>query len=437
MPELYRFDKNRELYARAQEMIAGGISSQIRRAELPVPLWFERAKNGLMWDVDGNEYVDYVMGMGPNIFGHAPDFIVDAVARDMRDGFVFAGQMELELEVTEMVRGAVPLKGPVRYASSGTEIDQVALRLARGYTGRSKYLKFEGHYHGWTDTVAFSVHPPLEQAGAFESPVAVPESGGIAPGSDHDIVIAPWNDLDTLTTVFEKHGNELACVLTEPILCNTNCIVPRPGYMEGMRELCDKYGVLLIFDEVITGFRVALGGAQEMLGVEPDLATYAKALAGGFPLSMMIGKPEIMAMLGDGRVQHGGSFNSNVMSMSAARAGLKHILENPDRFYRDLESRGKRLIEGLKRVGQEAESDLQVQGLGSTFWTNFTTKEEIFDYRDHAKNCDEEKYHRFAQAMLERGIRLSTNGRWHVASSHTDAEIDRTIEAARFALAAI
>jgi glutamate-1-semialdehyde 2,1-aminomutase len=437
MPELYRFDKSHELYARAQEMVAGGISSQIRRAELPVPLWFERAKDGLMWDVDGNEYVDYVMGMGPNIFGHAPDFIIEAVAKDMRDGFVFAGQMELELQVTEMVRASVPLNGPVRYASSGTEIDQIALRLARGYTGRPKYLKFEGHYHGWTDTVAYSVHPPLDQAGPFESPNAVPESGGIAPGSDHDIVIAPWNDLDALTAVFEKHGSELACVLTEPILCNTNCIVPRPGYMEGMRELCDKYGVLLIFDEVITGFRVALGGAQEVLGVEPDLATYAKALAGGFPLSMLIGKPKIMALLGDGRVQHGGSFNSNVMSMSAARAGLTHILENPVDFYSDFESRGKRLIEGLRRVGQEVESDLQVQGLGSTFWTNFTTKDEIFDYRDHAENVDEEKYHRFAQAMLERGVRLSTNGRWHVASSHTDADVDRTIQAARSALQAI
>ncbi|MBC8424454.1 aspartate aminotransferase family protein [bacterium] len=437
MPELYRFDKSQELYARAQEMVAGGISSQIRRAELPVPLWFERAKDGLMWDVDGNEYVDYVMGMGPNIFGHAPEFISDAVARDMRDGFVFAGQMELELEVTEMVQSTVPLKGPVRYASSGTEIDQVALRLARGYTGRPKYLKFEGHYHGWTDTVAYSVHPPLDQAGPLDSPIAVPESGGIAPGSNHDIVIAPWNDLDALKAVFEKHGSELACVLTEPILCNTNCIVPRPGYMEGLRELCDRYGVLLIFDEVITGYRVALGGAQELLGVEPDLATYAKALAGGFPLSMLIGKPEIMAVVGDGRVQHGGSFNSNVMSMSAARAGLKHILENPDGFYRDLEARGNRLMEGLKRVGREVESDLQVQGLGSTFWTNFTTKEEIFDYRDHAANVDEEKYHRFAQAMLERGVRLSTNGRWHVASSHTDADVDRTIEAAKSALQAI
>lgn len=437
MTELYRFDKSQALYNRAQQMVAGGISSQIRRAELPVPLWFERAKNGLMWDVDGNEYVDYVMGMGPNIFGHAPDFIVDAVARDMRDGFVFAGQMELELEVTEMVQSSVPLKGPVRYASSGTEIDQVALRLARGYTGRPKYLKFEGHYHGWTDTVAFSVHPPLDRAGPLGNPIAVPESGGIAPGSDKDIVIAPWNNLDALTAVFERHGNDLACVLTEPILCNTNCIMPRPGYMEGMRELCDQYGVLLIFDEVITGFRVALGGAQELLGVEPDLATYAKALAGGFPLSMMIGKPEIMEMLGDGRVQHGGSFNSNVMSMSAGRAGLKHILENPDRFYSDLNARGNRLIKGLKRVGREVESDLQVQGLGSTFWTNFTTKEEIFDYRDHAENVNEEKYHRFAQAMLERGIRLSTNGRWHVASSHTNAEVDRTIEAARSALMAI
>jgi glutamate-1-semialdehyde 2,1-aminomutase len=431
---MYRFDESRKLFARAQGMVAGGVSSQIRRGEAPVPLFFARAKDGKMWDVDGNEYVDYVMGMGPNIFGHAPNFIVDAVARDMAGGFVYAGQMELELEVTEMVQSAIPLKGPVRYASSGTEIDQLVLRLARGFTGRPKYVKFEGHYHGWTDTVSYSVHPPLERAGPADAPAAVAESGGMAPGSADGIVIAPWNDLAALGRVFDRQGEEIACVLMEPILCNTNCIMPRPGYLEGVRDLCAEHGALLVFDEVITGFRVALGGAQETLGVVPDLATYAKALAGGFPLAMLVGRPEIMELVGDGRVQHGGSFNSNVMSMSAARAGLQHILRDPDGFYRDLHERGYRLMDGLRQAGREAESDLQVQGIGSTFWTNFTTREEIFDYREHARYCDEAKYRRFAQAMLERGVRLSTNGRWHMASSHTDEEVERTIEAAREAL---
>ena len=431
---MYRFDESRKLFARAQGMVAGGVSSQIRRGEAPVPLFFARAKDGKMWDVDGNEYVDYVMGMGPNIFGHAPNFIVDAVARDMAGGFVYAGQMELELEVTEMVQSAIPLKGPVRYASSGTEIDQLVLRLARGFTGRPKYVKFEGHYHGWTDTVSYSVHPPLDLAGPADAPAAVAESGGMAPGSADGIVIAPWNDLAALGRVFDRQGEEIACVLMEPILCNTNCIMPRPGYLESVRDLCAEHGALLVFDEVITGFRVAFGGAQETLGVVPDLATYAKALAGGFPLAMLVGRPEIMELVGDGRVQHGGSFNSNVMSMSAARAGLQHILRDPDGFYRDLHERGYRLMDGLRQAGREAESDLQVQGIGSTFWTNFTTREEIFDYREHARYCDEAKYRRFAQAMLERGVRLSTNGRWHMASSHTDEEVERTIEAAREAL---
>lgn len=431
------FDSSEELYERANTMIAGGVSSQIRRGETPVPLFFSRGKGGKLWDVDGNEYVDYVQGMGPNIFGHAPDFIIDAVTRDMQDGFCFAGQFEQEITVTEMVGQAVPLKGLVRYASSGTEIDQLALRLARGFTGRPKYVKFEGHYHGWTDTVLYSIHPPLDEAGPRNDPTPVGESAGMAPGSAADIIVAPWNDLEALRRVLARDGDEIACVIMEPILANTNCIVPRPGYLEGARDLCRQFGALLIFDEVITGFRVALGGAQEITGVVPDLATYGKAIAGGFPLSMLVGPVEIMGMIGDGTVYHGGSFNSNVMVMSAARATLEHITADPEAFYSDLNGRGMQLMEGLRDAGERAGVDFLVQGVGSTFWTTFTDKPEIHDYREHAAYTDPDKYTRFAAAMLERGVRLSTNGRWHMASTHTDDEIEKTVGTAYDALRAI
>jgi glutamate-1-semialdehyde 2,1-aminomutase len=432
-----KFARSAELFEKANSLVAGGVSSQIRRGEKPVPLFFERAQGAHMWDVDGNEYVDYVMGMGPNLFGHAPKFITESVARDMRDGYVFTGQFEKELEVAAMVREAVPLKGLVRFASSGTEIDQLVLRLARGFTGRTKYVKFEGHYHGWTDTVLYSVHPPLDKAGPEESPTPVGESQGMAPGAANDILIAPWNNLPVLERIFKQHGRDIACVIMEPILGNTNCITPKPGYLEGVQALCRKHGALLIFDEVITGFRVALGGAMEVTGVTPDLATYAKAMAGGFPIAMLLGREEIMKLVGDGTVYHGGSFNSNVMSISAAHASLKHIMADPARFYGDLNGRGFALMEGLRDAARRTESDLHVQGVGSFFATSFTTKREISDYRDHARHCDEPKHGRFVQAMLERGVRLATNGRWHMSSAHSDQDVERTVSAAYEALRAI
>lgn len=431
------FDQSQELFARASQLVAGGISSQIRRGESPVPLFFTHGKGGKLWDVDGNEYVDYVQGMGPNIFGHAPDFIIDAVTRDVQSGFCFAGQFEGELIVSELVQRAIPLKGLLRYASSGTEIDQLVLRLARAYTGRPKYVKFEGHYHGWTDSVHYSVHPSLEDAGPADWPDPVAESEGMAPGSAADIIIAPWNDASALERVFQAHGDEIACVIMEPILANTNCILPRPGYLEAARRLCDRYGALLIFDEVITGFRIALGGAQETTGVRPDLATYGKAIAGGFPLSMLAGPEEIMALVGDGRAHHGGSFNSNVMVMSAARATLEHLLKEPEAFYSDLNGRGHTLMDGLRDAARRAGVDMLVQGVGSTFWTTFTDRDAIHDYRDHAQYTDPARYARFAEEMLQRGVRLSTNARWHMASSHSDDDVNKTVDAAYEALKAV
>lgn len=431
------FERSKELFERANTMVAGGVSSQIRRAESPVPLFFERGKGSKLWDVDGNEYVDYVMGMGPNLFGHAPDFILEAVTRDIQNGFCFAGQFEQELAVSELIRKAIPLDGLVRYASSGTEIDQLVLRLARAFTGRDKWVKFEGHYHGWTDTVLYSVHPPLDQAGPDDSPTPVGESAGMAPGSADDIIIAQWNDLDALRAVFEAHGDEIACVIMEPIMGNTNCIVPRPGYLQGTLDICESYGALLVFDEVITGFRVALGGAQELSGVVPHLATYGKSVAGGFPLSVLAGRSDIMALVADGTVQHGGSFNSNVMVISAAQASLEHISADPEAFYSDLNGRGLQLMEGLRDAAGRAGTDMLVQGVGATFWTTFTDRAEINDYREHAKYVDEGKYTRFAAEMLNHGVRVSTNARWHMSSAHTDEDVEKSVAAAYESLQAI
>ncbi len=429
-------DRSSQLYERAKSLVAGGISSQIRVNEpAPVPLFFDRAEGSRMWDADGNEYIDYIQGMGPNLFGHAPEFINRQVEEDMRKGYVYAAQFERELEVAELALGMIPMPDArVRFASSGTEIDQLVIRLMRGYTGRPKYLKFEGHYHGWMDSVNYSIHPPLDAAGDAASPNVVSESQGMDPGTADGVVVCEWNDVEALERAFEQHPNEIAGVIMEPILANTNCIMPKPGYMEAVKKICAENGALLCFDEVITGFRVAAGGAQEYLGVIPDLATYAKSMAGGFPVAMLAGRSEIMEILGNGTVYHGGSFNSNVMTMAAAYASLKHIADAGPAFYTELNGRGLHLMDGLRQAAVESESNLHVQGVGSVFSISFTTKPEIVNWRDHARNCDDALYARFARAMMERGVRLSSNGRIHMSSAHTDEDVQQTVEAARQAL---
>ena len=429
--------RSRELMERARRVVAGGISSQIRLNEPGgEPLFFDRAEGALMWDADGNEYIDYIQGMGPNLFGHAPEFVSAQVAEDMRKGYVFAAQFERELEVAEMAAAAVPIEDcTVRFAGSGTEIVQLAIRLARGYTGRPKFIRFEGHYHGWMDSVNHSVHPPVAQAGDVDAPIPVGESAGMDPGAATQIIPCQWNDIERLEDAFERNRGEIAAVIMEPINANTNCIMPEIGYLEAAKEIAHRNGALIIFDEVITGFRVAYGGAQELLGITPDLATYAKSIAAGFPIAMLAGRREVMDVLGSGKVYHGGSFNSNVMSISAAHATLTHLKSEGDAFYADLNRRGERLIDGLRRAGVETETDIHVQGLGSVFGVSFNRSSDIVrNYRDHATKCDDARYTQFASEMMLEGVRLSSNGRVHMSSAHTDEQIGATVEAARRAL---
>ena len=258
-------------------------------------------------------------------------------------------------------------------------------------------------------------------------------SGGISKGTADEVVIAPWNDIEALENILKVH-HDISAIITEPILWNSNVILPNPGYLENLRKLCNQHGILLIFDEVGTGFRVALGGAQEIYGVEPDLSTYAKSMAGGFPIAMLAGKPEIMDYMSNGNVVHGGSFNTNVMSVSAAHATLDYLLKNED-FYKSLNKNGDILIKGLKEVAKKHDIDILIQGLGSVFYLSFTNLDSIKNYRDHANNVDQEKYREFSKLMLLNGIRLSQNGRWHMSSSHDISDIEITIKAAELSFA--
>ena len=427
-----KFNKSKELYSKAKELVPGGVSSSIRQTEWPVPLFFDKAHGSKMWDVDGNEFIDYVMGMGPNIFGHAPQFVTQSVYEDMQNGYCLTGQTVKENEMSEFIKKTISFNRKVRYASSGTEIVQVALRLARSFTNKNKFLKFEGHYHGWMDSVLYNSHPDISNEENIFNPV--PESGGISHGTSNEVVIAPWNDIEALENILKDNHNEISSIITEPILWNTNVILPEDGYLEKLRLLCDKYNILLIFDEVGTGFRVALGGAQEIYGIEPDLSTYAKSMAAGFPIAMLAGKPEIMDSLSNGKVVHGGSFNTNVMSVSASHATLNYLLSNKN-FYKNLNSSGETLIKGLEEAASKNGIDILIQGLGSVFYLSFTSAKSIKNYREHTLNIDFGKYKEFAKLMLLNGVRLSQNGRWHMSSAHSEEDIEKTIYAANLSFA--
>ena len=436
---MLKFDKSRELFELAKESHAGGVSSISRSSEVPFPLFFERGEGSKLYDVDGNELIDYVCGFGPGVFGHSPQFLVDAVTRGMRDGLTFAGQHRREIEVSQMIQRLVPCADLVRYSSSGTEAVQAAVKLARGYTGRDKVIKFEGHYHGWMDNVHYSLAPPLDEAGPDDAPIPVPISAGVSRATAREIIVLPWNNIEVLRKTLDREGRDVAAIIMEPIMFNTNCIFPKPGYLEEVRRLCDEHGIVLIFDEVITGFRLALGGAQELLGVTPDLATFAKAAAGGLPLSVLAGKREMMALVADGTVHHGGTINSNMLSMAAAEAALEKLVENDGAVHKQLYAMGNRLMEGLRQLARKHEQPMLIHGPGPAFNVSFTDAEEdeITDYRSHIRNVDLKKYERFRIGMLERGVRLIARGLWYVSTAHTEDDIAKTLAAADEVLASL
>jgi glutamate-1-semialdehyde 2,1-aminomutase len=429
-----RYAKSIALYERAKRHMAGGVNSSFRLGGVPVPLFYARAEGAYLFDVDGNRYIDYVAGMGPTILGHAPRAVTQAVAASLADGQLYAGGSEAEIELAEMIAAHVPCAEMVRLALSGTEADQAALRLARAVTGRRKIVKFEGHYHGWLDSICVSIKPALNAAGPESEPVPVAESTGMSPGAAEDLIIASWNDVVALERLFAARGSEIAGVIMEPIMCNSGTILPAPGYLEAVQGLCRKAGALLIFDEVITGFRVGLGGAQKLLGVTPDLAVFAKAVAGGFPMSVLAGKRAIMERLVGHGVMHGGTYNGHAASVAAAIAAIKELARDGAAVYRGMEALGKRLMEGLKATAAKRRVALQVQGLPTVFTTSFSDKQAMRNWRDVATG-DAVKLAAFNRALQDRGVRVTSRGCWFISAAHTSQDVDRTLEVADAALA--
>jgi len=409
------------------------VSSNVRLLAKPLPLFFERAEGAMIYDVDGNGYIDYVLGQGPMILGHSHPAVLAGVNAAMQKGQLFAGQHELEITVAEKMVQLIPGAELCRFGLSGSEMVQAAMRLARAITGRTKILRFEGHYHGWFDNVLISVAPPLDKAGPREHPNVLPGTPGQTASALEDFFVLPWNDLALVEQIFAEHGSEIAAVMTEAMMCNTGAIPPEPGFLAGLRRLCDQHGALLYFDETITGFRLGLQGAQGRFGVTADLSSFAKAMAGGFANAALVGKRAYMQRFAEG-VNHSGTFNSNVIAMAASAAAIAELEKEDGALYRQLEQNGTALMTELRAIGQRLGLPLHVQGLPTAFHVSFTELPAIRDYRDFAQHCDKERYSRFCVAMLERGVRLIERGVWYLSAAHTPLHLEQTLHAVEAAL---
>jgi glutamate-1-semialdehyde 2,1-aminomutase len=443
VPALVRPERHRRselLYRRALRRIPGGVNSTARATWSgwePYPLFVRSGDGAYITDVDGNTYVDYLLGLGPMLLGHRPPAVTEAVVRFLRErGSVFALPVEEELELAERLAEAVPSVDQVRLTNSGTEAVMYAVRLARAYTGRPLLVRFEGMYHGFSDVVYWSKHPPLEEAGPDEAPVPVPQGPGLPPGLERSLVVLPWNDADALERLLAERGHEVAAVITEPVMCNTGCILPEPGYLERMRELTLRHGVVLIYDEVITGFRMGLGGAQGHYGIRPDLTVFAKGLGGGFPIAALGGRGELMEKVADGTVSMAGTYAANGIAVSAGIAALTE-LARPG-VQEELFRQGERLRVGLSRVLREAGLPVQVVGIGGVFQVWFSTR-PIRSYRDAVRHARQDLFRLWWEEMLDRGI-LFHPGPFEnlfLSTRHGAAEIDRTLQMAAEAAQAV
>jgi glutamate-1-semialdehyde 2,1-aminomutase len=415
-------EKSARWFERAKRVLAGGISSSARSTTtgpLPYPLYFNQGRGSRIWDADGNEFIDYLLSYGSVVLGHADAGLTETLHLQVDFGTMFGTCNTLEVELAEQICKMVPCANLVRYANSGSEAMCGAVRAARGFTGRNKILKFEGHYHGWVDVLAVSNRPSLEQAGPAESPNSIAHSLGMPSGVVSDVVIAPWNDIAVLKQILDRHEGEFAAVVAEPIVANNACIMPAPGYLQALRQECDRRGIILIFDEIVTGFRTSPGGAQDLFGVLPDIAVFSKALGGGLPLSAFAGRRDIMEMVATNTVKHGGTYNGNPLCAASALYTLRQL--NEPAVHARIDSAGRAIMEAITRTAHDRGIPCIVQGQPSMFQVVFNeTGKAPMNYRD-LQTADTRRYAHFRQNLLERGIHLNSSGLacWFISSAHT------------------
>jgi glutamate-1-semialdehyde 2,1-aminomutase len=423
--------QSEDIFARAQKLIPGGVNSPVRafKAVGGTPLFIRKAEGSRLWDADGNAYIDYVGSWGPMILGHAFPPVVEAVAQAAARGTSYGAPCAAEVELAERVTRLMPSLEKVRFVSSGTEATMSALRLARGFTGRRKILKFDGCYHGHADAL-------LVAAGSGVATLGIPGSPGVPEGTVADTLVAPFNSLDAVQAVAAQHGDDLAAVIVEPVCGNMGCVAPHDGYLQGLRRITRDAGAVLIFDEVMTGFRLARGGAQERYGVKPDLTCLGKIIGGGLPVGAYGGRAEIMDHIAPlGPVYQAGTLSGNPLAMAAGCVTLDHLMAHGT--YERLEVLTTRLHVGLSRAIEAGGAMVSVNRVGSML-TAFFCRGPVTDYAS-AKTCDTARFGRFFHAMLERGVYLppAQFEAAFVSLAHSEADIDATVAAAREALAAV
>ena len=417
---------SKQLYEHAKRYIPGGVNSPVRAfrgVSGDYPLFIERGFGARLEDVDGRQYIDYVMSWGPLIAGHAHPSIIEKVQNMLQKGLSFGAPTEVEVLLAQEVQQLMPSIEMMRFVNSGTEATMSAIRLARGFTKRDKILKFSGCYHGHADSL-------LVAAGSGALTCGIPGSAGVPESTAEQTLIAPFNRLDEVEALFSKYGEEIAAIIVEPVAANMNLILPQEGFLSGLRKLCDRYQSLLIFDEVITGFRLGLGGAQDYFQVKPDLTTLGKIIGGGFPVGAFGGRADIMAMLAPlGPVYQAGTLSGNPIAMTAGLATLD-LIKAPQ-FYSQLEAKTKKLVDGLNDHARAADIAFHARSIGSMFGLFFTTQKNII-FEEDVKQCDIQRFQRFFHAMLKEGVYLAPSAYeiGFVSSVHEENEINQTLLAA-------
>jgi len=420
--------KNKELFAEARRYIAGGVNSPVRafKAVGGEPIFAAKGAGSKIYDVNGKEYIDYVLSWGPLILGHSHPTVVSEVMRVIEKGITFGLPTELETRLAKEIIKAIPSIELIRFVNSGTEATMSAIRLSRGFTGKDKVVKFSGCYHGHSDGL-------LVHAGSGLATYGVPDSAGVPKDFARNTIVLPYNDLEAVETIAKAEGEEIACIIVEPVAGNMGLVLPKEGFLKGLRKICTEYDIILIFDEVITGFRLIYGGAQDLFGVKPDLTCLGKVIGGGFPVGAYGGRAEIMQMLSpEGPVYQAGTLSGNPVAMAAGLATLKVLAEDSG-IYQDLETKARRLCEGLKDNSQRCGVKIFSTQIGSMFCI-FFIEVDVIDYKT-AKTSDASKYSKFFNAMLKEGIYLppSQFETLFLSVAHTNEDIEKTLNASSYA----
>lgn len=429
------FAKSRHHLEQSKTVLAGGVASSLRSAMKPAPLFAESGSGPRIRDVDGNEYIDYLLAYGPLLLGHAHPSLTESVHEALKRGATYGLQHEGEIRLARRLVDLLPCAEKVVFSGSGTEAVMLALRLARAHTGKRKIVRFHGHYHGWSDSV-FTSFPSsdMRQSGPGAAAVSsseqqiMPGTGGQSAKALEDVILLPWNDAAALEQTLRQNHGDIAAVISEPVMCNSGCIVPNPGYLDLMRSLTEELGIVMILDEVITGFRLGLGGAHEKFGIRPDLVTVGKALGGGLAISAVAGKADIMALVEDGSVSHLGTLNGNCVAVAAALAVIDELSRSQGAVYARMEQTAGKLIQGIRELLREHRIPGIVNEAGPVFHMMFTDEPVVEDFAAFNKR-DAALYSRFAGMMLEEGVLIRSNGLWYISAVHSGQEIDETLSA--------